>query len=54
MDQLYTTLQVTNITRISSTIGDKQRNGSIIHDVTSVKYIKENEIFSQWLTSFPE
>ena len=25
----------------------QQRNGIIIHDVTSVKYDKENEIFSQ-------
>ena len=31
----------------------QQRNGSIVHDVTSVKYNKENEIFSNKLTCFP-
>ena len=31
----------------------QQRNRSIIHNVTSVKYNKENEIFSYLLTCFP-
>jgi len=31
----------------------QQRNGPIIHDVTSVKYNKENNIFSHKLTCFP-
>ena len=35
--------------RLSSTIGE-QRNEPIIHNVTSVKYNKENEIVSHYLT----
>ena len=31
----------------------QQRNGTIIHNVTSVKYNKENEIFTYFLTCFP-
>ena len=31
----------------------QQRNGPIIHDVTSVKYNKENGIFSHYLICFP-
>ena len=31
----------------------QQRNGPIIHDVTSVKYNNENKIFSHQLTCFP-
>ena len=31
----------------------QQRNGPNIHDVTSVKYNKENKIFSYQLTCFP-
>ena len=31
----------------------QQKNGLIIHDFTSVKYNKENEIFSHQLTWFP-
>ena len=31
----------------------QQRNGIIIHDVTSVKYNKENEIFSNKFRCFP-
>ena len=37
--------------RLSSTIGE-QRNEPIIHNVTSVKYNKENEIVSHYLTCF--
>ena len=31
----------------------QQRNGPIIHDVTSAKYNKKNEIYSHQLTCFP-
>ena len=39
--------------RLSSTIDWQRRNGPIIHNVTSVKYNKENEIFSHQLAFFP-
>ena len=32
--------------RLRKTIGGNRQNGPIIHDVTSVKYNKENDIFS--------
>ena len=42
-----------NANRLSSTIEGQQRNEPIIQDVTSVKYNKENKIFSHQMTCFP-
>ena len=49
---LFCEYQVQIPNRLSSTRW-QQRNGPIIHDVTSVKFNKENEIISNLLTCFP-
>ena len=40
--------------RLSSTIGGNRKNGPIIHDVTSVKYNKENNILFILVDKFPK
>ena len=47
---LYWTIRVKQIIKYNRW---QQRNEPIIHNVTSVKYNKENEIVSHLLTCFP-